>query len=118
MRKRIGLCVYLLLGSSLFAQDQRQHFIFATTELKAPQTGLYSHLSSPTDAGMVTDNGCGIRGFARQTWTEAAQFGRGLERVPRNAVRPSNLKRELPILATTGILIAKVDRRNRLERST
>ncbi len=34
---------------------------------------------------------------------------RGLQRVPRALVRPQNLKWELPIAATTGVLIAAVD---------
>jgi hypothetical protein len=54
--------------------------------------------------------GCSIRGFSHETWTEASQFAHGLKTVPRNAVRPRNLEWELPILAATGVLIAKVDR--------
>jgi hypothetical protein len=57
-----------------------------------------------------TDAGCSLRGFVHETRAEAWQFGRGLKAVPRGAVRPSNLKWELPILAVTGVLIAKVDR--------
>src|SRR5258708_31294362 len=57
-----------------------------------------------------TDTVCSIRGFAHETWTEASQSGHGLKAVPRSAVRPSNLKWELPILAATGVMIAKVDR--------
>ena len=53
---------------------------------------------------------CTIHGFAHETWTEAGQFGQGLLSAPRNSVRLNNLKWELPILATTGVLIAKVDR--------
>lgn len=56
------------------------------------------------------ESGCSIRGFSQDTWTEASQFGRGLKAVPRSAVRPSNLKWELPILAATGVMIAKLDR--------
>jgi membrane-associated phospholipid phosphatase len=40
---------------------------------------------------------------------DAVQFGHGLEEAPRNAIRPRNLKWELPIAAATGILIARVD---------
>ena len=57
-----------------------------------------------------TGPGCSARGFVRDTWTETSQFGRGLKAVPRNAVRPGNLLWELPVLAATGVLIAKVDR--------
>jgi membrane-associated phospholipid phosphatase len=60
--------------------------------------------------GLATDSECNLRGFAHQTWTEARQFGRGLEAVPRGVIRPRNLEWELPILAATGVLIAKVDR--------
>ncbi len=65
----------------------------------------------------ATDAGCSVRSFFHDTWTEASQFGNGLKAVPRSAVRPSNLKWELPILAATGVLIAKVDRRadNRIQ---
>src|SRR5437588_3326282 len=40
---------------------------------------------------------------------DAVQFGHGVAEAPRNAIRPRNLKWELPIAAATGILIARVD---------
>ncbi len=58
----------------------------------------------------ATDTGCSIRGFVHETRTEASEFGHGLKAVPRSVVRPGNLKWELPILAATGVLIAKADR--------
>jgi hypothetical protein len=64
----------------------------------------------PQAQDVAKDPGCSIRGFSHETWTEALQFGHGLKAVPRSVVRPSNLKWELPILAATGVLIAKVDR--------
>jgi PAP2 superfamily len=64
----------------------------------------------PQAQDAATDAGCSIHEFGRDTWTEASQFGRGLKAVPRGAVRYSNLKWELPILAATGVLIAKIDR--------
>ena len=60
--------------------------------------------------GVASDAECSIRRFGHETWTEASQFGQGLKAVPRGVIRPSNLKWELPILAATGVLIAKVDR--------
>jgi|GEM_PF-727709 len=57
----------------------------------------------------VTDTGCSFRGFFRETWSETSQFSHGLKAVPRSAVRPSNLEWELPILAATGVMIARVD---------
>jgi hypothetical protein len=57
-----------------------------------------------------TNTECSVHGFFHETWSEAAQFGDGLKAVPRGTIRPSNLKWELPILAATGVLIAKVDR--------
>jgi hypothetical protein len=64
----------------------------------------------PQAQDATKDPGCSVRGFSDETWLEASQFGRGLKAVPRSAVRPSNLKWELPILAATGVFIAKVDR--------
>src|SRR6266436_1723314 len=64
----------------------------------------------PYTQDAATDAGCSIHEFGRDTWTEASRFGHGLKAVPRGAVRPRNLKWELPILAATGVLIAKVDR--------
>jgi hypothetical protein len=58
----------------------------------------------------VADTECSVRGFFHETWGETSQFGHGLKAVPRSAVRPSNLKWELPILVATGVMIAKVDR--------
>ena len=53
---------------------------------------------------------CSFHGLFRNAWTEAKQFGHGLKDVPRASIRPRNLEWELPILAATGVLIAKVDR--------
>jgi membrane-associated phospholipid phosphatase len=54
-----------------------------------------------------SDGGC--REVAGQLPHVAATFGHGLLSAPRNAVRPSNLKWELPIAAATGLLIAASD---------
>ena len=58
----------------------------------------------------VTGTECSVHGFIHQKWSEASQFGHGLKAVLRSAVRPGNLEWELPILAATGVMIAKVDR--------
>jgi len=52
---------------------------------------------------------CGVHEFFHDTWAEASLSGHGLKAIPRGAIRASNLKWELPILAATGILIAKAD---------
>ena len=44
-----------------------------------------------------------------QLHKDAGGLGHGLAAAPRNAIRPSNLKWELPIAATTGIFIAELD---------
>lgn len=82
---------------------------------------LFSSLCSVARAqGTATSSDCNLRGFAHETWTEATQFGRGLKAAPRGAIRPRNLEWELPILAATGVLIAKVDRPadNRIQSKT
>ncbi|HEV7675297.1 MAG TPA: phosphatase PAP2 family protein [Candidatus Angelobacter sp.] len=65
---------------------------------------------SVTAHAETADNPCNVSGFAHQTWSEATQFGHGLKSVPRGVIRPRNLIWELPILAATGVMIAKVDR--------
>src|SRR4051794_16646054 len=65
---------------------------------------------SATAHAQTEDNPCNVSGFGHQAWNEAEQFGHGLKAAPRNAVRPRNLVWELPVLAATGVMIAKVDR--------
>ena len=105
MKKNNMLASFLLVCTGLFAQQQSSSFAVGA---QVPLRSLPIHFT--TDAGTVVASGCSVREFFHQTWTEASQFGHGLATVPRGVVRPSNLKWELPILAATGILIAKVDR--------
>lgn len=53
----------------------------------------------------------GCRQIAGQLPHAASTFGHGLATAPRDAIRPSNLKWELPIAAATGLLIAYGDGR-------
>src|SRR5215831_1388163 len=75
-----------------------------------PPNSTVAVTASKSSADSSQHTGCNMRGFARETWAKASTLGRGLANAPRAAIRPSNLKWELPVLATTGILIAKVDR--------
>jgi hypothetical protein len=59
------------------------------------------------DSTGTFDGGC--RKIAGQLPHTASTFGHGLAAVPRNAIRPRNLKWELPIAAATGLLIATSD---------
>ena len=59
------------------------------------------------DPASTGDGGC--RQIAGQLPHTASTFGHGLASAPRNAIRPSNLKWELPIAAATGLLIASSD---------
>ena len=59
------------------------------------------------DPASTGDDGC--RQIAGQLPYTASTFGHGLASAPRNAIRPSNLKWELPIAAATGLLIASSD---------
>lgn len=88
-----------LMPAGLLAQDQSG---FART----PAAAQVSSSQSPS----ATDHGCNFHTFTHQTLSDASQFGHGLLEVPRNSIRPGNLLWELPILATTGVLIARVDR--------
>ncbi|HEY4676450.1 MAG TPA: hypothetical protein VIJ01_04780, partial [Candidatus Angelobacter sp.] len=55
------------------------------------------------------EHACNVSGFAHETWNETTQFGHGLKAMPRGVFRPGNLLWELPVLAATGVMIAKVD---------
>ena len=109
------LCLNLIFGpSTTFAQatdssrEQTQKTELGSDPLRLSK--LAPEHQQPDNQGALPDAGCSIRGFFHETWTEASQFGHGLKGVPRGTIRPSNLKWELPILAATGVLIAKVDR--------
>ena len=116
MIKSISLTTVVLLSNIVCGQNLPQHFSSRNEEPKAsihdvsPQQIHYAQFDRPNDSGTSAESGCGVHTFTHQTWSEGTQFSRGLTTVPRNSVRPSNLRWELPILAATGILIAKVDR--------
>jgi hypothetical protein len=67
-------------------------------------------LAPPACAQTSSDSRCSFSQIEHQTLAEAGEFGHGLKELPRNIMRPSNLKWELPIAAATGFLIAEVDR--------
>ncbi len=56
-----------------------------------------------------TESGCGVSATTYQVLGDARQLLHGIEHAPRNAIRPENLKWELPIGAATGLLIAEAD---------
>jgi hypothetical protein len=55
----------------------------------------------------ASPSGCGD--VAMRLPSDLVKVGHGLAMAPRNAIRPQNLKWELPIAATAGILISSVD---------
>jgi hypothetical protein len=82
--------------------------------LVPPSDGLQSPDQAREDQELPTKSQAsqevGVHEFSHDTWRETSHFGQGLKAVPRGVVRAGNLKWELPILAATGILIAKVDK--------
>lgn len=116
MNKAISVFAVILLSASVFGQGPPPHFSFSSEEAKRsvqhpyPQQPQYELFDASSTSRTSAETGCGVHAFTHDTWNEGTQFARGLATVPRNAVRPRNLKWELPILAATGILIAKVDR--------
>ncbi|HLK31974.1 MAG TPA: phosphatase PAP2 family protein [Terriglobales bacterium] len=78
----LRILVLLLLGCGINCAAQ--------TQINAPSTGC-------------------LPATATQLHNDATGLGHGLMAAPRNAIRPQNLKWELPIAAATGILIAEVD---------
>ncbi len=53
--------------------------------------------------------GCGLSPTTHEVVGQGERFLHGVEAAPRNAIRPDNLKWELPIGAATGLLIAEAD---------
>jgi len=60
-------------------------------------------------AAQGTWTGCGPSQTAHQVAGHANQLLHGIQRAPRNAIRPENLKWELPIGLATGLLIGEAD---------
>jgi len=69
-------------------------------------TALAWAAQDPT-APAIADDGC--RAIAGQLPRAASTFGHGLALAPREAIRPGNLKWELPIAAAAGVLIVSGD---------
>lgn len=77
---------------------------FAAAALIALALSIFA----PTGVAQTAE-GCGFSDSARQVIGQEKSFLHDLERAPRNAIRPGNLKWELPIAAATGVLIAEGD---------
>jgi hypothetical protein len=72
-------------------------------------TALFPFWSSQRSAAQTAWTGCGPSQTTHQVLGHASQLLHGIEHAPRNAIRPANLKWELPIAAATGLLIAEAD---------
>ncbi|HWR15727.1 MAG TPA: phosphatase PAP2 family protein [Terriglobales bacterium] len=66
-------------------------------------------LSTYTTAQQSRDGGC-LRGTVQELRRSLVRGWEGYKGAPAGIVRPSNLKWEIPVAATTGVLIAAVDR--------
>ena len=70
---------------------------------------LVGVLSIGISAQTIPPAPCGFSSTTNIVGHDAGALWRGIKSAPRNAIRPRNLAWELPIGATTGILIAKGD---------
>lgn len=66
-------------------------------------------LAAQSMIGQAETRGCTPSATTRNVLSHVPPFFRGLEHIPRNAIRPENLKWELPIVSATGLLIAEAD---------
>jgi len=102
------------LPAGSFAQSQPILIDLTTTvqasQARSSQANSSQAKSSQTNSESTTGHPCNLHNFTHDTLSVASHFGHGLLQAPRNSIRPTNLKWELPILGATGILIAKVDR--------
>ncbi len=85
-------------------EDMRFDIILRLLPMLVLSSALTCAAEEPAGSG---DGGC--RQIAWQLPHAASTFGHGLATAPRNAIRPANLKWELPIAAATGLLIATSD---------
>ncbi len=108
--KPAALSVFIVLSTGLFAQTPAQRLPQAPSELRGAPSGSTTRFrESSVPLGATDQTPCHFHGLAHHAWIEAGEFGRGVANIPRGAIRPSNLKWELPVGATTGILIAEGD---------
>ena len=108
MKCAISAC-FLLLSTVVLSQEHSPSFTLLPAVAQTQPHGA-AHASHEADEQGLARTPCNVHGFAHQTWTETSKFAGGLKSAPRNALRVSNLKWELPVLAATGILIAEADR--------
>jgi membrane-associated phospholipid phosphatase len=110
MKQGCFVICFLAICSGALAQDAPRNLGSATLALNATSSEKDPAPAASAPAEPDSHNPCGVHALGREAWWEARQFGHGLAAAPRNSIRPSNLKWELPIGAVTGILIAEVDR--------
>lgn len=72
-------------------------------------TALFPFWLPQTGVAQGSWTGCGPSQTTHQVIGHAGQLLHGIEHAPRNAIRPENLKWELPIGLATGLLIAEAD---------
>jgi membrane-associated phospholipid phosphatase len=92
--------------------EQRDWFMLKMRHRKVLETVLVFVLSAgvtPVARGQNTASPSGCGEIAMRLPGDLVQVGHGMAMAPRNAIRPSNLKWELPIAATAGIFISSVD---------
>jgi hypothetical protein len=70
---------------------------------------LFSGVGSSSFAQQLSERGCGPSQLTHDTLIEGRSVGHGITKIPRNMIRPKNLAWEIPIAATTALLITKVD---------
>lgn len=66
-------------------------------------------LAAQSAAGQAGPRGCSPSATTRAVLGHVRPFLHGFEHTPRNAIRPENLKWELPIAGATGLLIVEAD---------
>ncbi len=90
----------------LFADvsGMRLHTILVTVLALLLSTGIVPTAQAQNGASAT---GCGE--IAMRLPGDLVKVGRGLAMAPRNAIRPRNLRWELPVAAASGILISSVD---------
>src|SRR5262245_50440549 len=85
-------------------QKSNSHF-----RVVAMCTTVFSFWFIQGAVAQATWTGCGPSQTTHQVIGHAGQLLHGIKHAPRSAIRPENLKWELPIGLATGLLIAEAD---------
>jgi hypothetical protein len=108
VNSRFNLRVLLVVVLLSVCAEAQQPSPFQLPHWSAEKATFVPDAALPDNPPVSTDSGCG-QATIRQIGGDARYYGNGLRRLPRAVVSESNLKWEVPVVASTIVLIEAVD---------